>query len=107
MREGATVDETYTCSIWDIDEDKQDLFIDTFQAFARAADESGGTADGMILRDVEDPHRFIVIRRWDSADAVLRWGVASQTHPAGEALRNLVPEATDAFMTTKVASIGS
>jgi heme-degrading monooxygenase HmoA len=107
VRGDRVMDETYTCSIWLVPEGQHEAFVDAFKAFARGADELGGTAEGMILRDLEDPARFVVIRRWESADAVLRWGEKSQEHPAGSALREIVPEASDAYLMAKVASLGS
>ena len=97
--------DTYTCSVWTVPDGRHDEFIAAFKRFAGAADEIGAR-EGFILQDEDDPARFIVVRRWESADAVERWQHDHRRrHEAGQALRQLVPEAEQAYLTTRVADL--
>jgi heme-degrading monooxygenase HmoA len=98
--------DTYTCSVWTVPEGRDDEFVSAFQRFAAAADEIGAR-EGFILQDEDDPARFIVVRRWESAEAVQRWQQDDRRrHAAGEALVQVVPEAQQAYLTRKVADLG-
>jgi len=45
-------------------------------------------------------------RRWDSVEAVERWHDNSCQLKAGEALREIVPEAQAAYLASKIADLG-
>jgi heme-degrading monooxygenase HmoA len=103
VSEEGNVSETYTCSLWTVPAGRQDDFVPAFQAFAAAADELGA-GEGFILQDQEDASRFIVVRRWESVEAIERWQQAERRRrEAGKALAQLVPEAQQAHVCTKVA----
>ena len=63
--------DIYTCSLWTIPDGRQDGFVAAFEQFAAAADELGAR-EVFNLEDEDDPARFIVVRRWESAEAVER-----------------------------------
>ena len=97
--------ETYTCSLWTVPTDRQDDFVPAFQAFAAAADELGAR-EGFILQDQDDASRFIVVRCWESVEAVERWQQADRRRrEAGQALAQLTPEAQQAYLCTKVSDL--
>jgi heme-degrading monooxygenase HmoA len=101
------VNDTYTCSIWTIPQGREEDFVSAFQQFADSASELGA-AEGLILQDVDDPTRFIVIRRWVSAQAVQHWQQDSgRRQSAGAALAKLAPAATVAYQTRKVADLAA
>ena len=97
--------ETYTCSLWTVPSGREDEFVPAFRAFAAAADELGAR-EGFIVQDQDDASRFIVVRRWESIEAVERWQRADRRRrEAGEALAQLAPEAQQAYLCTKVADL--
>ena len=100
------MDETYTCSTWRVAPERGDEWIQAFHEFARGASSLGGAREGMILQDEDDPGHFIVIRRWDDAQAVGRWQGSPQQESAGKALREITPDAVEAYLTKRIASLG-
>ena len=97
---------TYTCSVWTVPAEQQEAFLSAFQQFAEGATELGGANEGFILRDNDDPTRFIVIRRWDSPEAVARWSEDAEARAVyGSALQGIVEGASEAYLTTKVADL--
>jgi heme-degrading monooxygenase HmoA len=97
--------DTYTCSLWTVPSGRHGEFVAAFKLFAAAADELGAR-EGFILQDDDDASHFIVIRRWESAEAVERWQQDERRrHEAGAALAQLVPEAQQAYLSRKVADL--
>jgi heme-degrading monooxygenase HmoA len=97
--------DTYTCSVWTVPDGRDDEFVTAFKRFAAAADEIGAR-EGFILQDEDDPARFIVVRRWESAEAVQRWQQDDQRRDEpGAALRQLAPQAQQAYLTRRVAEL--
>ena len=97
--------DLYTCSVWTIPDGRHDEFVAAFKQFAAAADELGAR-EGFILQDEDDPARFIVVRRWESAEAVKRWQQDEQRRDqAGADLRQLAPQAQQAYLTKRVAEL--
>jgi heme-degrading monooxygenase HmoA len=102
---GPALSDTYTCSVWTVPEGRHDEFVAAFQRFAAAADEIGAR-EGFILQDEDEPARFIVVRRWESAEAVQRWQQDDQRRDEpGAALRRLAPQAQQAYLTRRVAEL--
>ena len=102
---GPALSDIYTCSVWTIPDGRQDQFVAAFEQFAAAADELGAR-EGLILQDEDDPARFIVVRRWESAEAVERWQQDEQRRlQAGAGLRQLAPHAQQAYLTRRVAEL--
>lgn len=97
---------TYTCSIWSVPAERAEAFLGAFQEFAAGATELGGANEGFVLRDNDDPTRFIVIRRWDSPEAVTRWGERARSDDHSLPLRDIVEGASEAYLTTKIADFG-
>jgi heme-degrading monooxygenase HmoA len=101
------VSDTYTCSVWTVPDGRHDEFIAAFKRFASAADEIGAR-EGFILQDEDDPARFIIVRRWESAEAVQRRRQDDRRrHEAGEALVQVVREAQQAYLSRKGADLYS
>ena len=95
--------DIWTVSDWSIGDADPATFVGAFQRFADAATARGGAHEGMILQDADDPTHFVVVRRWESAEAVNDWGKERRQH-ASE-LTSLVPEARSAAVMTKVADL--
>ena len=100
------MDETFTCSIWAVKAGEEDSFLEAFHRFADAATRNFGARKGMILRDTEDPTRFIVIRRWESAESLLSWAESEEMRALGEPVRSLVTGDAAAYIAAKVADLG-
>jgi heme-degrading monooxygenase HmoA len=105
IEQGEAVNDTYTCSIWIVPAGQEDDFAPAFQQFADGATELGA-AEGFILQDMDDPTRFIVVRRWDNPDALTRWQEdSSRRQQAGSALAEITTESADAYVMRKVADL--
>ncbi len=96
--------EIWTVSDWSIGNADPATFVAAFRRFADGATTRGGAYEGMILQDTDDPTHFVVVRRWESIEAVSDWGKAQHQH-ASE-LTSLVPEARSAAVMTKMADLG-
>src|SRR3712207_5903947 len=65
--------EPYLISTVSTHKGKEEDFLRLMLRVTEAATRLGGAGDGFILRDREDPGLFIVVRRWQSEDALQRW----------------------------------
>ncbi len=97
--------DSWTFSEWSIGDAEPTAFVEAFRRFGEAATELGGAREGMVLQDAQDPTHFVIIRRWDSAEAVDRWALAQAEHT--DELRRLVPEGGRAAVMIKVAKLGA
>ncbi len=98
------MNDIWTVSDWSIGTADPAAFVAAFCRFADAPTALGGAYEGMITQDVEDPSHFIVVRRWESQEAVDAWDRQKHEH-AGELL-SLVPGGGTAAVLTKVADLG-
>ena len=97
--------DTYTVSVWSVNQGQESSFIDAFRAFAAAATEMGGAREGMILQDSDDSSHFIVVRRWDDPEVVERWR-REQDPELRDAVYSTVSADDHAHVMTKVADLG-
>jgi heme-degrading monooxygenase HmoA len=97
--------EIWTVSDWSIGDVEPATFVGAFRRFADAATARGGAHEGMILQDSDDPTHFVVVRRWENAEAVDDWAKEVRQHN-GE-LTSLVREARSAAVMTNVADLSS
>ena len=100
------MDETYTCSIWTVNQGEEDSFLTAFGRFADEATKNFGALEGMILRDTDDPSTFIVIRRWESAQRPASWAASAELPALFAPIRATIAGESDAYLTTKVADLG-
>lgn len=98
--------DTYTCSIWSVKQGEEDGFIQAFHRFADKATKDFGAREGMILRDTDEPTRFIVIRRWDKAESLLAWAASEDMRVLFEPVGATITGDSEAYVTTKVADLG-
>lgn len=97
--------EIWTVSDWSIGDADPATFVAAFQRFADGATARGGAHEGMILQDADDPKHFVVVRRWESPEAVTDWG--KEQHQHSDELRSLGLEARSAAVMTKMADLGA
>jgi heme-degrading monooxygenase HmoA len=100
------MDETYTCSIWTVNQGEEDSFLTAFGRFADEATKNFGAREGVILRDTDDPPTFIVIRRWESAQSLQNWADSAEMPALLAPIRATIAGESDAYITTKVADLG-
>lgn len=65
--------ETYTSGTWTVKEGHEDDFVDAWKDFVLWAKEQPGSRQFQLLRDVEDPRRFLSFAPWDSFEAQHAW----------------------------------
>ncbi|GAA2746885.1 hypothetical protein GCM10009868_34090 [Terrabacter aerolatus] len=95
--------DTWTMSDWSIGDADPEAFLAAFRRFADAATARGGAREGMILQDAHDPAHFVVVRRWESGEAVAAWA-GEQARHSGE-LMELVPAGGSATVFLEVAEL--
>jgi heme-degrading monooxygenase HmoA len=98
--------ETYTCSIWTVNQGEEDAFLQAIVSFTDEATRNFGAREGMILRDTDDPPTFIVIRRWESAQSLQNWADSEEMPALLAPIRATIAGDSDAYVTTKVADLG-
>lgn len=64
----------YTHGIWAVKPGREDAFIAAWTEFAQwSSREVPGALWAKLLRDRENPSRFITVGPWESLDAIERW----------------------------------
>jgi heme-degrading monooxygenase HmoA len=67
------MEEPYLVSTVSTREGKEEAFLTLMHHVTDAASALGGAGEGFILRDSETPNRFMVVRRWQSEEAMQHW----------------------------------
>jgi len=78
--EAAIMSKTYTHSTWRVKPGLEDEFVRRWEELADWSGLQGLTARAKLLRDTDDPSRFVSFGPWGSMDAVRRWRGASGFH---------------------------
>jgi len=78
--EAAMTSKTYTHSTWRVKPGLEDEFVRRWEELADWSGLQGLTARAKLLRDTDDPSRFVSFGPWGSMDAVRRWRVAPGFH---------------------------
>jgi heme-degrading monooxygenase HmoA len=65
--------QTYTETAWVVKPGQEDEFIRRWQDWAEWTALQGLTASAKLLRDVEQPNRFLSFGPWESMDKVRHW----------------------------------
>jgi heme-degrading monooxygenase HmoA len=64
----------YTQGVWKVKEGHAEEFVAAWIEFADwTAATVKGAGRGMLLRDLDDPNRFVSIGPWQSLDAIAQW----------------------------------
>ncbi len=72
--------KAYTHSTWHVKPGLEDEFVRRWEELADWSALQGLTAGARLLRDVDDPSRFVSFGPWESMEAVRRWRGASGFH---------------------------
>jgi heme-degrading monooxygenase HmoA len=65
--------ETYTSGVWVTKEGEEDEFVAAWRDFADWASQTAGSGTMRLVRDVEQPSRFMSFAPWESFEAQQAW----------------------------------
>ncbi len=63
----------YTHTSWVVKEGRESEFVERWRDWADWTRRQGLASQAMLLRDVDDPQRFISFGPWESVQAVSSW----------------------------------
>jgi heme-degrading monooxygenase HmoA len=64
----------YTQGVWQVKPGRAEEFVTAWTEFAEwTAQHAPGAGRGTLLRDRDDPNRFVSIGPWESLDAIEAW----------------------------------
>jgi heme-degrading monooxygenase HmoA len=63
----------YTLGVWTVKSGREDEFVNGWHALAQWTLEQGFEAHGTLVRDHDDPSRFVSFGPWPNVDQVRRW----------------------------------
>jgi heme-degrading monooxygenase HmoA len=65
--------ETYTSGLWEVKEGKEEDFVAAWTDFVNWAKEQPGSGTFRLVRDTEDPRRFLSFAPWASFEDQATW----------------------------------
>jgi heme-degrading monooxygenase HmoA len=65
--------EIYTSGVWVVKPGEEDDFVTAWKEFVALGAEMRGSGTFRLLRDTEQPGRFMSFAPWESFDAVQAW----------------------------------
>jgi heme-degrading monooxygenase HmoA len=65
--------ETYTSGSWVVKEGEEDAFVEEWKAFVAWASAMPGSGTFRLVRDLDDPRKFMSFAPWESFDAQNDW----------------------------------
>ncbi|MGL6280419.1 MAG: antibiotic biosynthesis monooxygenase family protein [Gaiella sp.] len=95
--DGAGATPVYTTGSWQPFAGAEDAFVEAWQVFADWAATLPGARDGLLVRDLRAPERFLSFVGWESMDAVRAW----KTHPEFKERMARVQAHVDRFAPTE------
>lgn len=63
----------YTLGVWRVKEGREDDFVRAWDVLAQWTVENEFDSHGVLVRDREQPGRFVSFSPWASAEAAARW----------------------------------
>ncbi len=85
----------YSLTTWIVRPENEDEFVRRWADFAEWSSAEGLAASAKLLRDVDDPKRFISFGPWETLEAIRRWRTLEgfQKHVAalGEVVEHFEP----------------
>jgi heme-degrading monooxygenase HmoA len=90
------VENLYTHTTWRVKPGRQDDFVERWAEWVDWSHRQGLHEEALLLRDVEDPQRFVSFGPWESVDVVRGWralpGYQERVERLGEVLDGFDPE---------------
>ena len=80
----------YTHTNWLVKEGRESEFVERWSEWADWSRRQGLAARAMLLRDVDDPRRFVSFGPWESIQAVGHWRAQVGYHERVARLREVV-----------------
>lgn len=65
--------ETYTSGLWMVKPGEEDAFVEAWKEFVRWASEMPGSGTFRLVRDRDQPSRFMSFAPWESFEAQHSW----------------------------------
>jgi heme-degrading monooxygenase HmoA len=65
--------ETYTSGTWDVKTGEEDAFVQAWTAFVEWASEMPGSGVFRLVRDLDQPQRYVSFAPWESFEAQNAW----------------------------------
>jgi heme-degrading monooxygenase HmoA len=65
--------ETYTSGSWVVKEGEEDAFVEEWKAFVAWASAMAGSGTFRLVRDLDDPRKYLSFAPWESFDAQNDW----------------------------------
>lgn len=65
--------ETYTSGCWVVKEGEEDAFVEEWKAFVAWASAMPGSGTFRLVRDLDDPRKYLSFAPWESFDAQNDW----------------------------------
>jgi len=65
--------ETYTSGTWLVKDGEDDAFVQAWTAFVEWASEMPGSGVFRLVRDLDQPQRYMSFAPWESFDAQQAW----------------------------------
>ena len=65
--------ETYSSGVWTVKFGVEDAFVEDWTAFVTWAAELPGSGTFRLVRDVDQPNRFLSFGNWDGSDSQNAW----------------------------------
>jgi heme-degrading monooxygenase HmoA len=74
------VSNAYTHSTWRVKPGLEDEFVRRWKELADWSALQGLASKAILLRDIDDPSRFVSLGPWESIEAIRRWRSAPGFH---------------------------
>ncbi len=80
----------YTMAVWVVRPGNEDAFIEAWASFARwTAETQPGALTGVLLRDAENPARFVSLGPWRDRQSAMDWRSTEQFRDSFARFREL------------------
>jgi heme-degrading monooxygenase HmoA len=95
----------YTLGIWTVTPGREQEFIDAWHAMASATQAEFPGASAILLRDRDEPSRFISSGPWESLDQIEAWRSSATFSDGVGRIRGII-EAFEPHTMDPVATVG-
>jgi heme-degrading monooxygenase HmoA len=93
----------FTSADWLIREGREDEFVQAWTEFVDwSATDTDAALGGMLLQDSSDPHRFISIGPWSTAEAAYDWFRKPELEERSARLREIAERFEPRFLQLRV-----
>jgi heme-degrading monooxygenase HmoA len=86
----ATMERHYTHTTWHVKEGSEEEFVRRWGEWAEWSRRQGLVEDALLLRDTEDPQRFVSFGPWEDVAAIAGWRTLPGYQERVDRLRRVV-----------------